>query len=152
MYDKQPTTPMKPMFSAKAYRAMTHLASGMTRTEVCIHTPCSMSALKKWLKDARYIQQLIALMGIELKSKLPELFTTMIEQSKGGSEKHMKLILDYLQHLDNISNKTNKGSITFTWDDGSTPVECADSTTTIEDNDKDGVLEDGAPEEEEDKD
>ena len=71
------------------------------------------STIETWKKDPEYNQAILDRSVELLHESLPEIYKALAGRSKQGSERHIKILLEHMERLED--SKSRRTSLTFTW-------------------------------------
>lgn len=98
-------------------RAIELLATGgLTYRDIAKQCNVSETTLFTWRKDPRFIDLVINRSREILKESLPDVYSALSGSAKGGDSRHIKIVLEHLEHLEEIKARYANQVITFTWE------------------------------------
>lgn len=108
---------MNKAFTKKQLKAIELLARGDYEhlAEVAKEVGCASRTLYQWRTRSVFMDAVVDRAREILKESLPEIYKKSSSLAKGGDYHHVKILLDHLDKLDEMKNKSNEGTITFTW-------------------------------------
>lgn len=107
---------MKP-WSRKQLKAIELLAetTELQQKEIACEVGVSETTFRKWKRNPEFIQAVITRSRELVKEALPDIYKSLSNNAKKGEPQHIKIVLDHLEKLEQMREKANEGSITFTW-------------------------------------
>ena len=90
------------------------LALGVLKqTEIAKELGVADSTICRWKKDPEFMEHVISRARCVLKESLPEVYKALRAGSKSGNDRHIKLLLDHLEKLE--ETKAGISTVSFTW-------------------------------------
>lgn len=106
------------MFNGRQKRAIELLARGEnTQEEVAEHLGINPSTLSRWKKRPGFMEAVVEKSREQLRHTLPEIYDTLAKSSKRGSDRHIKILLDHIEKLEQMKANSNETTIIFKWKD-----------------------------------
>lgn len=98
----------------KQLKAIELLAIGdMTQVEISSELRINPVTLTRWRRKPLFMHAVVARSRQLLKQSLPEVYSKLADKSKDGSHRHIKILLDHMEKLEEV--KAGETSLTFTW-------------------------------------
>jgi transposase-like protein len=91
-------------------------AGGMKYIDIAKECNVSEHTLYDWRKDARFMDLVIARARELLKESLPSVYSSLTTGAQSGDARHIKLVLEHLEKLEEIKARYADSIITFTWE------------------------------------
>lgn len=108
----------KKEFSAKQIQAIELLASAEHNVgEIARCVKTSRTTLQKWRNQRSFIDAVIHRARELVREKLPELYSSAVEQAIRGKHAYFKTLLEHVDRLEEMDKNTSEKSITFKWSD-----------------------------------
>lgn len=107
---------MKP-WSRKQLKAIELIAQAtdMSCDDMAREVGISSRTLRTWKLNPDFINAIISRSRELVREALPEIYKSLSNNAKKGEPQHIKIVLDHLEKLEQMREKANEGSITFTW-------------------------------------
>lgn len=81
--------------------------------DICAELRINPITLQRWQQKPLFMHAVIMRSRKLLKQNLPEVYGKLTEKSIEGSSRHIKILLDHMEKLEEA--KAGQTSITFTW-------------------------------------
>ena len=105
-------------FTAQQLKAIELLAGGgLTLTEIQKAVPVAMDTLWRWRKDTAFIDAILNRSREMLREAMPAIYQTLAKKARKGDARHLRILIDHLEHLESHGEQYKGGSITVVWKD-----------------------------------
>jgi len=105
-----------PKWNIKQLKAIEFLAGGgMTLTEIHKKVPVNHDTLWEWRKNPQFIEAILSRSREILREALPRVYKTLADRAARGDPRHIKALLDHMEHLERSGEQYRGGSITVLW-------------------------------------
>jgi len=89
---------------------------GHSYEEIAEQSKVSPHTIYNWRKNPDFMDEVIRKARRLLKDNLPDIYESLVHQAKDGDPRHIKIILEHLEKLEEMKAKHAENSLTFTWD------------------------------------
>ena len=103
-------------FTDKQLMTIEMLAQGKQQIEIQAELDVSHTAIWTWKKNPQFMDAIIEAARDNLKGQLPDIYSKLTAEALTGNHRHIKILLDHLEKLEEERTKYSSGSITFTWE------------------------------------
>lgn len=104
-------------WSTNQEKAIELLARG-GQTYEAIAEQCNVSphAIYHWRQDPGFMEEVIRRARKNLKAELPDIYLSLSQAAKRGDSRHIKLVLDHIEKLEEMKARYAENAISFTWE------------------------------------
>lgn len=102
-------------FTARQRKGIELMALGtMTQVAIAQELGVAEATVSKWKRKKKGFMDAVLIRARELlKQNIPEVYKALADKSKEGKDRHIKILLDHLEKLEEV--KASRANITFTW-------------------------------------
>lgn len=88
---------------------------GMTVEKVAYEVDVHPNTVVSWRKDPAFMEAVVNQARRNLRNRLPEILDRLADEAAQGHHQHAKIVLDYLDRLEERQREVEQGQITFSW-------------------------------------
>lgn len=97
-------------------KAIEMLADGALCKDVAEAVNVNVSTISKWKRNPQFIDAVVSAAKDNLRAELPSMYKAAANKAKAGNHNHLRIILDHLDRLEEMSKQSSEKSITFKWE------------------------------------
>lgn len=104
------------LFSGKQGKAIELLAGGgMTQEDICDELGICRNTMWEWKKNPEFMNAVVNRARDLLKHSLPTIYKTLAEKAAEGNHRHIKILMDHMDRLEEMTEQYTGGEITVKW-------------------------------------
>lgn len=105
-------------WTRKQMLAIEYLAAGdETIEDIAEEIGVTRSTIWRWRKNPLFTEAVLVRAREMVKEELPQVYSALRRNARGGDARHIKILLDHVNEIEDRDRGYSSGSITFTWKD-----------------------------------